>query len=168
MNNEIRREKIVEILENNNRPISGSYLAKELNVSRQIIVQDIALLRAKKYDIMATAKGYIFYPSANNLCKRVISINHSPEDLKKELEIIVDNGGTVLDVIIEHKIYGQIKADLLIENRNDIKQLTEKMDSFNILPLMTLTGGRHYHTIEAKDEQILDEIEDELKRTLNA
>ena len=46
-----RRQAIIDILKNSLQPVSGTYLAKTLQVSRQVIVQDIALLRAGDYDI---------------------------------------------------------------------------------------------------------------------
>ena len=59
MDAKTRRKEILNIIKYNMEPVSGSALAKKLNVSRQVIVQDIALLRAENNDIISTHKGYI-------------------------------------------------------------------------------------------------------------
>ena len=127
---EARREQLLKMLRDSTAPISGSALARSLGVSRQVIVQDIALLRAVNKDILATTKGYVLYSQQTEACHRIYCVNHSDDAIADELNTIVDNGGKVLDVIIEHEIYGQIIA-----------------------------GGTHYHTVEARSEVMLDNIE---------
>jgi len=158
MNGDTRRKELLKILYSLNEPISGTKLAEKFNVSRQVIVQDIALLRANKIEIMATARGYMIYLKDNETKKRVIAIKHEDEQIRQELEIIVDNGGKVIDVIIEHEVYGQIKADLMINTRKDINQFINKIKKSTSIPLKALTKGKHYHTIEAKSESDIDEI----------
>jgi transcriptional regulator of NAD metabolism len=164
MNKEQRKQEIIKILKSSNKPISGGYLSEKLNVSRQIIVQDIALLRAENKNIMATARGYIFHQEEDLNHKRVITVSHEKEAIEDELTIIVDLGGKALDVIIEHPIYGQITSNLMVESRRDIKEFMEIMKKNNTVPLLTLSNRVHMHTIEAKSEEILDEIEDKLKQ----
>ncbi|WP_058485900.1 transcription repressor NadR [Defluviitalea phaphyphila] len=163
MNKEKRKEEIIKILKNSNKPISGSYLAEKLNVTRQVIVQDIALIRAQGINIMATARGYILYEKEDNKYKKVITVSHEKKDIEDELSIIVDLGGRVINVIVEHPIYGEITANLMIESRRDIKEFMEIMKRNDTVPLARLTNKVHMHTIEAKNETILDEIEQALK-----
>ena len=55
---QVRRGRIVSDLVGSKKPLSGAALAKELGVSRQIIVQDIALLRANGHDIVVNHRVY--------------------------------------------------------------------------------------------------------------
>lgn len=134
MNSNERREKLLHILKTSNKPVKGVDLAKELNVTRQIVVKDIALLRASGIDILATSTGYIIYTIKNQefeiKCK-----NHINDDqLLLELQTIVDLGGKVKDVIVDHPIYGTIKAELNLSSNRDLKTFMEnskKMDLNN-------------------------------------
>lgn len=159
-----RRKKIIDILLLKNEPVSGSSLAKELNVSRQVIVQDMAFLRATDKNILSTSKGYMIFSSlaSYNTHKRCIKVKHNDFNIRREMEIIINCGGKMLDTIVEHDIYGQIAVDLLIENHNDIDIFLSKKPEQKTL--LSLTDGVHYHTIEAKTEAILDKIENELKK----
>ena len=58
MNAGERRERIVEILSSSTQPVTGTSLASVLGVTRQVIVQDVAVLRARGEKILATPKGY--------------------------------------------------------------------------------------------------------------
>jgi transcriptional regulator of NAD metabolism len=164
MDGDKRRELILRALTETTLPISGTYLSKELKVSRQIIVQDIALLRASGYDILATARGYILNKDSGIMQKRVILVKHTHEDLEDELNTIIDNGGRVRDVIISHPIYGELVGDLMLKTRRDIKQFVDKVNSTSATPLMNLTKGFHMHTIEASSEEELNLIEQELNK----
>ncbi len=164
MDGDKRREHILGFLNETAIPISGTHLSKVLKVSRQIIVQDIALLRASGYDILATARGYILNKDSATMQKRVILVRHTPEDLEDELNTIIDNGGRVRDVIISHPIYGELVGDLMLKTRRDIKQFVDKVNSTSATPLMHLTKGMHMHTIEASSEGELDIIEEELNK----
>ncbi|MBE6014805.1 MAG: transcription repressor NadR [Lachnospiraceae bacterium] len=166
MSGESRREKILTILKDTTEPISGSALAKEFGVSRQVIVQDIALIRAINKNIMATNKGYILYTpqDKDTGVRRVVHVKHDNSQMEDELTNIVDFGGRVLDVFVDHPIYGQIMVDLLINNRQDVADFIEKIKSNRTTPLMGLTDGVHYHTITAASEEVLDVIENALKK----
>lgn len=153
----IRRNHILEILKNGNEPISGSALAKQMGVSRQVIVQDITLLRTA-YPILATAKGYLLYPATEKKCRRMFCVKHSKEETKDELNIIVDYGGKVLDVMVEHDVYGEIRADLMLSCRKEVDEFCERLEKSKSGPLNIIGSGVHYHTVEAASEQILDEI----------
>ena len=141
----------------------SSYLRKcpgpFTGVSRQVIVQDIALLRAVNKDILATTKGYVLYSQQTEACHRIYYVNHSDDAIADELNTIVDNGGKVLDVIIEHEIYGQITANLILENRRDVAEFCDRLKHSNAKPLNIIAGGTHYHTVEARSEVMLDNIE---------
>jgi uncharacterized protein len=163
---EERRKKILQWLKESETPISGNSLAKRANVSRQVVVGDITLLKAKNEPILATAQGYIFiHPNIkNNKIQKVIICHHSPSETKKELEILVDHGVTVKDVMVEHPVYGYITAQLQITNRYDINVFLQKMEETNSSPLSNLTNGTHLHTIEADSEQQLESALISLKK----
>lgn len=164
MEAQVRREEIIKILERSTDPVSGTELAKRLNVSRQLIVSDIALLRAVNKNILSTNKGYIIYhTSVPTRAKRTMRVKHTTAQTEEELYCIVDHGGKVLDVVVEHEIYGQIMVDLIIRNRKDADDFVTKSEHYQTRPLNALTDGVHYHTIEADSEYILDEIENALK-----
>jgi hypothetical protein len=165
MNGEERREQILTILEEEHHPLSGTELAKRLHVSRQIVVQDIALLRAVNKNILSTNKGYLlFHDGKLEKVRRSICVCHRDEQILDEFYGVVDCGGRILDVVVEHEIYGQITVDLIINNRQDALSYVEKTKSKNVKPLNILTDGVHYHTIEADSEEVLDQIEEKLKQ----
>ena len=57
MEKEARLQAIYDTISKSEVPVSGSELSKKFNVSRQVIVQDIALLKARNVHIYATHKG---------------------------------------------------------------------------------------------------------------
>ncbi|MDW2796017.1 transcription repressor NadR [Clostridium boliviensis] len=161
-----RRKKIMELLTEEGKPISGGDLAQRLGVSRQVVVQDIALLRAENKTIMSTNKGYLLQQEKEEMkhsCIRVFQTSHKTEDTLDELNTIVDYGGRIRNVLIEHQLYGQIEVDLIINNRLDAAEFMQRMKYSKDQPLNVLTGGCHYHTVEADSEKNLDFIEEELK-----
>lgn len=157
-----RRKELVSILTNEKCAVPGSYLAKVLNCSRQIIVSDIALLKASGYDILATNRGYII--NFSPLCERVFKVKHTSEQTKEELSLIVNSGGIVADVFVWHKVYGKIKADLNIFSSAGIDKFIEGIKSGKSTELMHITDGYHYHTVKADSVHILNEIENELNK----
>lgn len=163
MDGTVRREHILQDLQKSQSAIKGSSLAKAYGVSRQVIVQDIALIRALGAAVVSTSEGYVIYAVDQNSYKRVYCVNHENDDLEEELLIFVDNGGRVLNTIIEHVIYGEIVVDMHLNSRRQVKAFIQKTGQEDFTPLMALTNGNHYHTIEADSEQILDDIETELK-----
>lgn len=155
-----RREEILKILRNSTEPVSGMELAKRLQVSRQIIVQDMALIRANGMDVMATNRGYVFTETKE--VSRVFKVIHTDEQVEEELNLFVDLGGKVDDVFVYHKVYGVIKVPMNIKSRRDVRKYMEGISSGKSTNLMKLTSNYHYHTITAEDEQILDLIQEEL------
>ncbi|MGI6094489.1 MAG: transcription repressor NadR [Lachnospiraceae bacterium] len=161
MTGEERRNQVLQTLINAKEPISGSALAKLCQVSRQIIVQDIALLRASDYDIFSTPKGYVIRTPVS--CSRVYYVEHGCEEIEDELNTIVDLGGRIKDVMVEHAVYGSLKAPLPIRSRKEVKDFLKEISSGRSTPLMSLTPFKHSHTVEADSEEILDLIEKELE-----
>ncbi len=160
-----RRAAIITFLERQSAPVSGSELAKQFGVSRQIIVQDVALLRAENRNILSTNKGYVLQHShrKHGICTNVIAVNHTAEQTLEEMYTIVDYGGTMMDVFIDHDLYGQIRVDLVIDDKEDAEEFCSKMRSSSSRPLNELTEGCHYHTITAPSEKVLELIKNELR-----
>lgn len=152
-----RRKEIAAVLISSEVPVSGSALSEMFGVSRQIIVQDISLLKAAGYEILSTHHGYIVQSSP--LKERVFKLKHTTSETEEELSIIVDLGGTVADVFVWHKVYGKVEAKMNIFSRMHVKQFMEGVRSGKSTELMNITGGYHYHTVRAESEEILDKIE---------
>ena len=146
-----RRQAILDRLRSADRPVSASALAAGLNVSRQIIVGDIALLRAGGAEISATPRGYVL-PRATDGITRTIACRHTLAQTGQELDILVDNGCTVLDVIVEHPVYGQLTGQLQISSRYDVEQFLARIRDSDAAPLSMLTGGLHLHTLCCPNE----------------
>ena len=162
MKGEERRAKLLDILSSSNSPVSGGTLSKELDVSRQIIVQDISLLRANGATIFSTNKGYLLQEEKKY--SRVFKVYHSDDQVEEELSTIVDAGGQIRDVFVYHKVYGILKADMGIKSRRDIRSYMEEISSGKSSLLKNVTSGYHYHTIDAESEEILDAIQAELQQ----
>ncbi|MBO9130493.1 transcription repressor NadR [Bacillus sp. 165] len=162
---EERRQVILKWLMEADKPLSGSELSKKTHVSRQVIVQDISLLKARNEPIMATAQGYVFLkpPVQQNKYERVITCYHPPEKTREELILLVDHGITVKDVKVEHPIYGDLTASIMVSNRYDVEQYLKQMKDTNSTYLSQLTGGTHLHTIEADSLSKLDAACDALQ-----
>lgn len=161
MNGQKRREEIVKILRNSAVPLSGTELARRLGVSRQVIVQDMALVRANGTEIISTNKGYIIQEM--NGFNRVFKVIHSEEQVEEELNLYVDMGGKVEDVFVYHKIHGVIRVDLKIRSRADVKRYMQEISSGKSTQLMKLTSNYHYHTVTAENIETLDMIQSELE-----
>lgn len=155
---EKRRACLLVLLKESNNPLKAADLAKTLGVSRQVIVQDMALLRAQKEPIMATPGGYVYLSRPEPAgVQKVITIRHSPENTEEELNILVDHGVTVIDVGVEHSVYGRIFRPLGLKNRKDVQEFIKRMAETDSVLLCSLTDGLHLHTIEGPDEQTLDQ-----------
>lgn len=161
-----RREEIAALLRGAKGPITGSDLAKRLHVSRQLIVGDIALLRTGGLEIYATPQGYLLPAGQQGLgVSRVVAAKHLGEAaLRDELETVVDLGGMVVDVSIEHALYGEFKAMLMLRDRAGVETFVGALRNSGMEPLSLLTGGVHLHTLSARDEQALDRIQQALER----
>ena len=166
MTGEERRTQILQMLKDQTSPLSGTALADAFHVSRQVIVQDIALMRAENHRILSTNRGYLYHrtDSAGLLPKRVVSVRHTTEQVLEEVMTILELGGKILDVVVEHELYGQIRVDLMIESQQDAQEFYEKLMQSKDEPLKILTGDCHYHTIAAPSEKLLDLIEQALQK----
>ncbi|MFX3624550.1 MAG: transcription repressor NadR [Ectobacillus sp.] len=163
---EERRQLILNWLAEAEKPLSGSELSKKTNVSRQVIVQDISLLKARNEPIIATSQGYMYMRPLPRQQKheRVIACNHPPDKVKDELTLLVDHGVTIKDVKVEHPVYGDLTAPIMVSNRYEVDQYLKKIQETNAAYLSQLTGGIHLHTIEADSLGRLDAACDALKR----
>ncbi len=159
---EKRRDEILRTLSGAKYPVSATSLATKFSVSRQIIVGDIALLRASGKSISATPKGYVIDGTYEGII-RTIACKHSEDRVKDELYAIVDNGATIINVIVEHRVYGQMTAEIRLSNRYDVDKFLEKMDQEAPL-LSVLTGGIHLHTIACHDENAYERVVHALRR----
>lgn len=141
-----RRDAILQSLRGAKRPVSGTALASVAGVSRQVIVQDIALLRADGHDIVATNRGYVLREGASELSvpTRLIKVHHTIDQLEDELQTVVDLGGTVQTVMVNHRAYGKITANLDIRSRSGIARYLEDIRTGKSTPLMTVTSGYHF------------------------
>lgn len=159
-----RRIRLVEKLKEAGRPLTGTCLAKELKVSRQVIVGDFAILRASGMAVYATPQGYVLPGVEDTKIKRVtLACKHERENLEQELSIIIDNGGKVIDVIVEHPLYGELTANLMLTSRRELAEFLRKLDSSRAEQLASITGGVHLHTVEVADCEMLTRIKAELK-----
>lgn len=162
MSGKERRNQIVQFLTRQGEPVSGTKLAQEFGVSRQVIVQDIALLRSSNITILSTNRGYLVSKKAEPGVTRIFKCHHSDEETEQELNSIVDQGGTVIDVFVHHKVYGKLQAPMHIRSRRDVREYMERIHSGKSALLKNVTSDYHYHTICADSEDILNAIEEEL------
>ena len=157
-----RRQKILELMRESQKPLAGGFLGKTTGVSRQVVVQDIALLRAEGHPIVSTARGYVLEKSSQ--CTRLFKVCHTTEQTEEELTTIVDLGGCVNDVMVNHRAYGKISAPINIRSRRDVQVFMEQIRTGKSVPLLNVTSGYHFHHISAESEEILDEIEEALRQ----
>jgi len=145
-----RQNFIIQALKKEEKPVTGSKFAELTNVSRQVIVQDISILKAKNEPIIATSQGYIYINADKKESeKSVIVCKHTAEQTKEEMYIIVDHGVIIKNVIVEHQVYGELTASLHVSNRKEVDKFLRKIQQSNASLLSTLTDGIHLHTIEA-------------------
>lgn len=156
-----RRKGIVNCLLSAKEPVSGTELGHRFNVTRQTIVQDIAVLKGSGCDILSTSQGYIIQGSP--FCQRVFKLRHTTEQTPDELSGIVALGGTVVDVFVRHKVYGRIEAVIDISTQKDVERFIEGVRTGRSTELMNITSGYHYHTVRAESEEALDKIEAALR-----
>ena len=155
MTAEERRKAILETLRTSSAPCNASVLAETYGVSRQVVVTDIALLRASGISINATPRGYVIAREEAGIVRR-IACRHNSFDTANELYLIVDNGGTVLDVVVEHPVYGELIGSLQLKSRYDVGQFMARYSQSQ--PLSALTGGVHLHTISCPDEETFERV----------
>lgn len=155
---EERRKEILILLKQSKEPITGSDLSKIVGVSRQVIVGDMTLLKARNEPIIATSQGYVYLEKTNteHSFERQIACKHSPEDAKEELYTLVDSGVIVKNVTVEHPVYGDLTASIQVANRHEVDLFLNKVVETGASYLSELTGGFHLHLIAASTEEALD------------
>lgn len=157
-----RRNDIINRIKSSAAPVSGKALAQAYEVSRQVIVQDIALIRASGHNIISTNRGYIL--NAPHTVSRIFKVQHTDDELENELCSIVDYGGKIINVMINHRVYGHMEAELNITSRRKVMEFMEDIKSGKSSPLKNITSNYHYHKVEADSEETLDMIEEMLRR----
>lgn len=150
MNSKERQAYILSALHASGAPKSAAAFSRELGVSRQVVVGDVALLRASGESILSTPRGYVLEKESEGLLK-VLACCHGPEDTEKELQTIVYFGGEVVDVTVSHPIYGQISAPLNISSSHDVEEFMKKIREHKASLLSHLTEGVHLHSVRVKD-----------------
>lgn len=158
-----RRRRIVERIRSHHGPISGAELATHLRVSRQCLVQDIAILRAAGEEIVATPRGYRLPEAAKDTHRAVLACRHAPDRTEEELQILVDHGVRVLDVIVEHPLYGELRGSLMLESRADVQDFLKQVNATHAALLSSLTGGVHLHTVEASRPEMISRARAKLR-----
>ncbi|CDI48119.1 transcription repressor NadR [Clostridium tetani] len=159
-----RRDYIQKTLASSESAIKGQDFADKLGVTRQIIVKDIAILRASGADIIATPEGYITNKKDKNLNSKIIALSHERDEIEDELKTIVKYGGVIRDVIVEHQLYGEIKAVLMVKTIDDVEKFVKKFNEYKAEPLLKLTNGLHIHTILTETKEQMDNIIYELDK----
>ena len=163
MRSDQRRREVLEILRQSTEPISAAALASRFSVSRQIIVGDVALLRSAGEEIVATPRGYRMGREQTGILRQV-AVRHRGADTETELNAIVDQGCTVLDVIVEHPLYGELRGQLQLSSRYEVGQYLRRCGETEAHPLSRLTDGIHLHTLLCPDEGAFERVRDELRR----
>lgn len=157
MNAAQRRGRILDELKVAEGPLSATALAQRLSVSRQIIVGDVALLRAAGEGITATPRGYVLDAPRPGMVATV-ACAHSGADMERELTLMVDQGCTVENVIVEHPVYGQLTGPLELSSRYDVSEFIRRVKECEAQPLSALTDGVHLHRLRCPDEGALERV----------
>lgn len=158
-----RRRQIIEWLGARGGPVPGGEIAKHLGVSRQCLVQDVAILRASGEEILATPTGYRLPAKSNRTHRAILACKHAPEQTEEELEILLDQGVRILDVIVEHPLYGELRGSLMLESRADLQDFLAHVRASRAALLSSLTGGVHLHTVEASRPEMISRAKAQLR-----
>lgn len=158
-----RRKLILAWMRAHRGPVLGGDLARRFRVSRQSLVQDVAILRAGGQEILGTPRGYRLPDTADRGHKAILACKHTPEQTEEELTILADHGVKILDVIVEHPLYGEMRGSLMIESRADVQDFLEKVNSSHASLLSSLTDGVHLHTVEASRPEMIARAKEQLR-----
>jgi transcriptional regulator of NAD metabolism len=158
-----RRRRIVDWIRSRKGPVQGGEIATHFRVSRQCVVQDVAILRASGTDILATPQGYRLPENGSHTVRAILACRHAPERTEEELQILVDHGVQVLDVIVEHPLYGELRGPLMIRSRVDLQDFLLNVKKTKAMLLLSLTGGVHLHTVEAAREDLIERAKVQLR-----
>ncbi len=162
MDAQTRRKAMLDALRGAQSPLSGAALAQRFGVSRQVIVQDVALLRSSGVRIVSTNRGYMIAAPAEESQvarpSRLFKVRHDADEVAAELDAIVDLGAAVENVMVNHRTYGLLTAPLAIRSRRDVQRFLDDLTQGVSEPLMALTDGYHFHLVSADSEEVLDEV----------
>lgn len=164
MSDNRRKEILKKIKDSFPSPITASSLAEIFGVSRQIIVGDIAILRAAGEEIVSTPRGY---KHGEEAIKRypyegIIACRHFNDRLQDELYTVVDFGGVVINTSVEHPVYGQLSGILDIKSRYEADLFVNSVNEHESLPLSSMTDGVHIHRIGTADKESFELIKKSL------
>ena len=162
MNTAERRNEILNFLQNADEPVAARKLASQFGVSRQVIVQDMAVIRAATPGILSTTRGYVIQQDSS--CVREFKVRHESDQTAEEMNLIVDCGGRICNISISHRVYGRVSAEMDIRSRQDVNKFITALNNSNSSALSNATSGYHYHLVEAASEERLDLIEEQLKK----
>ena len=158
MNTAQRRTEILKLLQQEEKPVAARAMASQFGVSRQVIVQDMAVIRASTPGILSTTRGYVLQHDKDIACTREFKVRHGQEHAAEELNLIVDCGGRVKNISISHRVYGRITAEMDIRSRQDVQEFLQALAGGASTVLSTATDGYHYHLVEAATPDRLDLI----------
>ena len=161
---EERRQELMRTLRAAREPILASELARQFGVSRQVVVQDTVLLRAAGADIVATSRGYLLRNPAPDAHREVLHVQHDRDAIEDEMNVLVDLGIRIVDVAVDHPVYGQLRADLHLASRQDVREYVEQLEHTGSAPLFALTGGKHKLTVVAPRYDLFERAREELRR----
>ena len=154
MNTAERRNEILNLLQNADAPVAARKLASQFGVSRQVIVQDMAVIRAATPGILSTTRGYVIQQDSS--CVREFKVRHESDQTAEEMNLI--------NISISHRVYGRVSAEMDIRSRQDVNEFITALNNSNSSALSNATSGYHYHLVEAASEERLDLIEEQLKK----
>jgi uncharacterized protein len=157
-----RRRRLMEWMRAQAGPVNGSDLARRLRVSRQCLVQDVAILRAAGAEILSTPQGYRLPEKRAAAHRAILACRHAPERTEEELQILVDQGVRVMDVVVEHPLYGELRGSLMIESRADVEDFLRRWRGAKASLLSSLTRGVHLHTVEANRPEMISRAKAQL------
>ena len=164
MNTAQRRTEILKLLQQEEKPVAARAMASQFGVSRQVIVQDMAVIRASTPGILSTTRGYVLQHDKDIACTREFKVRHGQEHAAEELNLIVDCGGRVKNISISHRVYGRVTAEMDIRSRQDVNEFVQAINNSHSSVLSSATSGYHYHLIEASSQERLDLIGEQLKK----
>ncbi len=154
---EERRRQLLELISSSSKPVSGTELGQRLGATRQTVAQDIALLRARGEPIVGTSRGYLLASSlAPNSHRALLAVRHGPEKTEEELSLLLDLGLRIVDVVVDHPVYGEIRGMLMLDSREDLREWLAGIREKRAHLLSELTEGIHLHTVEAPRADLLD------------
>jgi transcriptional regulator of NAD metabolism len=159
-----RRRQLLAVLREASGPVRGSDLAARLGVSRQVIVGDVAVLRAEGHLVVGTPQGYLLLDAPAPGPRAVLAVRHTREQARTELNALVDLGITVEDVVVEHPLYGELRGNLMIATRRDVERFLASLEEQGAQLLSALTDGVHLHTVRAPTEEALARAREVLRR----